>query len=172
MYAVSDLLDTELLTWGKDDTSTANDDVDRDVFDSLVHSHYLENPKRHYTQFLIDKIIEDVENFNIAPSLGKERTAQQYYRAKLYEVITVGDENNKTKLLAKRRRAKKTNPLLIIVPSEQYYDFISKSHISHNHCGRDKLRSIFKNKYFVPSVAVQAYLKLCKSCCEKNRKGL
>ncbi|XP_014487986.1 PREDICTED: KRAB-A domain-containing protein 2-like [Dinoponera quadriceps] len=132
--------------------------------------------KRHdkekplWTRERIEEAITVIEQFKLAPLLKLQRTHKQYYYGKKYDVMEVG---TKKSLILKRKSD--SDPVVQIVPTENFYHILRKTHQSTDHGGRDKMLYSLKSKYLIPTSVVLEFLKLCTVCQSKKkipRKGI
>ncbi|CAF4824259.1 unnamed protein product [Pieris macdunnoughi] len=68
-----------------------------------------------------------------------------------------------------------SDPVVQIIPTEEYYQKILDAHIATGHGRRDKIVHALKDKYVVPIFAVSIFLNLCKTCLSKKslpKKGI
>nr|XP_049695688.1 uncharacterized protein LOC110378636 [Helicoverpa armigera] len=141
--------------------------VDREQFDAELQKYYsglsAENKKTEWTCEKIQNVIQMLEEHNIAKTLGKRSSDKQYYHARKYDTINIGDE----KVLILKRKSH-TDPTVRIVPSSEFYQLIYEAHVETGHGRRDKIISALKDKYVVPIWAINIFLKLCKTCIAKK----
>ncbi|XP_071056140.1 KRAB-A domain-containing protein 2-like [Onthophagus taurus] len=93
-----------------------------------------------------------------------------YYYGKKYDLMEVG--RKKTLIL---KRKSDSDPVVRIVPTEEFYHILRDTHQLTGHGGRDKMLYSLKSKYFIPTSVVLEFLKLCTVCQSKKkfpRKGI
>ncbi|XP_060800680.1 KRAB-A domain-containing protein 2-like [Amyelois transitella] len=116
-------------------------------------------PKKPWTMERILEVIQHVKDNKAAIQLGKRRTSMQYYWGSKYDVSNSDDAEY---LIMKKKDS--DDPIVRVIPIEQYFDLINQFHIELNHCGRDKICQVIKNKYYVQKKAIEIYIALCPVC--------
>lgn len=123
-----------------------------------------------WTRERIEEAITVTEQFKLAPLLKLQRTHKQYYYGTKYDVMEVG---TKKSLILKRKSD--SDPVVKIVPTENFYHILRETHQSTGHGGRDKMLYNLKSKCLIPTSVVLEFLKLCTVCQSKKkfpRKGI
>ncbi|KAL0831850.1 hypothetical protein ABMA28_001380 [Loxostege sticticalis] len=105
--------------------------------------------KPEWTQQRIGEVINYIEEYEAAPRLNVKRNSNHYYYANHYDVMQVGGE----KYLALKRKST-TDPIIKILPSEEYYNALSEIHKNTGHGGRDKMLHTLKSQYYIPTPVV------------------
>ncbi|GFU54123.1 SCAN domain-containing protein 3 [Trichonephila clavipes] len=134
----------------------------------LNKRQYKEKPL--WTRERIEEAIADVEQFKLAPLLKRQRTHKQYYYGKKYDVMEEGTEKY---LILKRKFD--FDPVVKVVPAENFYHILRETHESTGHGGRDKMLYSLKSQYLIPTSVVLEFLKLCTVCQSKktsSKKGI
>ncbi|RVE49092.1 hypothetical protein evm_006213 [Chilo suppressalis] len=141
--------------------------VDRNQFaidlQKYYRGHKEKSKKPEWTYDKIQNVIKLIQEFYAVKALGKKPSRTQYHHARKYDVISVA---NKKVLIIKRKSL--TDPVVQIVPSNEYYKMILDTHLATRHGRRDKIVKTFKNKYVVPKFAIMIFLQLCKTCLNKK----
>ncbi|XP_071053619.1 KRAB-A domain-containing protein 2-like [Onthophagus taurus] len=156
---------------GKNQTQTAFvcEEQFADVIRTILESRDSKE-KPLWTSVRIEEAITAVEQFKLAPVLKIQRTNKQYYYGKKYDLMEVGSK--KTLIL---KRKSDSDPVVRIVPTEEFYHILRDTHQLTGHGGRDKMLYSLKSKYFIPTSVVLEFLKLCTVCQSKKkfpRKGI
>lgn len=126
-------------------------------------AHSKNSKKSEWTEEKINNVIKMIGDFNKAKILGHRPTDKEYYHAKKYDIMTFRDE----KVLIVKRKSQQ-DPVVQIVPSNQYYQRILETHVATGHGRRDKIIYALKDKYMVPVFAINIFLQLCKTCLSKK----
>lgn len=112
--------------------------VDREHFDAELQKYYsglsTKNKKTQWTSEKIQNVIQMIEEYNLAKTLGKRPSDKQYYNAKKYDIMNIGDE----KVLILKRKLH-SDPTIRIVPSAEFYQRIHDAHVETGHGRRDKI---------------------------------
>lgn len=53
--------------------------------------------------------------------------------------------------------------VVVIIPTEEYFDTLLHCHRATGYDGRDKMGFVLKNKFYVPTPAVEQLVQLCKA---------
>jgi len=67
------------------------------------------------------------------------------------------------------KRKSEFDPIVEIVPTENFYHILRETHQSTGHGGRDKMLYSLKSKYLIPTLVVLEFLKLCTVCQSKKK---
>lgn len=116
-----------------------------------------------WTRERLEEATIAVEQFKLAPELKLKRTPKQYYYGKKYDVIEAG---NKKCLILKRKS--NSDPVVKVVPADEFYHILRETHQSTGHGGRIKMICHLKKKYYIPSSVVIEFLKQCSVCQAKR----
>lgn len=119
--------------------------------------------KPEWTRQRIGEVINYIEEYEAAPRLNVKRNSNHYYYANHYDVMQVGGE----KYLALKRKST-TDPIIKILPSEEYYNALSEIHKNTGHGGRDKMLHTLKSQYYIPTPVVISFVKQCVTCQNKK----
>ncbi|XP_028174344.1 uncharacterized protein LOC114362954 [Ostrinia furnacalis] len=124
--------------------------------------------KPEWTRKRISKVISHIEEYEASPRLnvrGNNEYNNQYFYANHYEVMQVSGQ----KYLVFKRKST-GDPIIKILPSEEYYDALLEIHKRTAHGGRDKMLHILKRncQYFIPKPVVVIFVKQCVKC--QNRR--
>lgn len=68
-----------------------------------------------------------------------------------------------------KKRKNPEDPLVIVLPFEDYFGVLWEYHLATDHGGKDRLISCLENKYWIPRVPIEVFLTLCGIC--KARKS-
>lgn len=60
------------------------------------------------------------------------------------------------------KRISVDQPIIYIIPIEQYFNVLLECHRNAGHGGRDKMIFALKNKYNIPRKAIEVFISLCK----------
>lgn len=123
-----------------------------------------EREKPLWTRERIEETVTIIEQFKSAPQLKLHRTHKQYYYGKKYDVMEV---DAKKSLILKRKSD--CDPIVKIVPTDNFYHILMEIHQSTGHGGRDKMLYSLKSKYLIPTSVVLEFLKLCTVCRAKKK---
>ena len=89
----------------------------------------------------------------------KNKTQREYYILRKFEVFDCGRNE---KLIMKR---KPDSPILYVIPLEEIYNVIKKTHIETGHGGRDKMLHSLGKKYAnITREMVDLYKSFCVAC--------
>lgn len=128
------------------------------------YSRHNENSKKlEWTTERIQNVMKLLVEYNLAKSEGRRPTNQQYHHANKYDTI---DIDNQKVLIMKRKH--QSDPIVQIIPTEDYYQRILDAHIATNHGWRDKIVNVLRGKYAVPIFAITIFLTMCKTCLAKK----
>ncbi|XP_049874566.1 KRAB-A domain-containing protein 2-like [Pectinophora gossypiella] len=148
--------------------------VNQDEFTIELQNYYSghnENSKKlQWTNQRIQSVIKLLDEYNTIKSQGKRPTTKHYHHARKYDVMNIG---NQKVLIMKRKDI--SDPVVQIIPTDEYYQKILDAHIATGHGRRDKIVHTLKDKYVVPIFAVSIFLNLCKTCLAKKsfpKKGI
>ncbi|KAL0860130.1 hypothetical protein ABMA27_010437 [Loxostege sticticalis] len=137
------------------------------------YSRHNENSKKlEWTNQRIQSIIKLLDEYSIIKFQGRRPTNKHYHHARKYDVMNIG---NQKVLLVKRKNI--SDPVLQIIPTEEYYEKIFDAHIATGHGRRDKIVYALKDKYVVPIFAYMGFphWPLCKTCLSRKtfpKKGI
>lgn len=129
-----------------------------------------ESVKKPWTRARVLEVITIILEYKTASKTGSKRTFTHYNYGKKYDVIEVGGKN----ILVLKRKTH-DDPLVQILPIDEYYDILTEFHKSTGHGGRDKMIFGLRKKYSIPRPIVEIFVKLCKFCnCKKSlpKKGI
>ncbi|XP_028161150.1 uncharacterized protein LOC114353378 isoform X1 [Ostrinia furnacalis] len=142
--------------------------VNRDDFTIELQNYYSSlnknNKKNEWTNQRIKNVIKLLDEYNTSKSQGGRLTSKHYYHAKKYDVMNIGDQ----KVLIMKRKDT-SDPLVQIIPVEEYYQLILDAHIATGHGRRDKIIHVLRDKYMVPIFAISIFINLCKICLAKKK---
>ncbi|XP_075987272.1 KRAB-A domain-containing protein 2-like isoform X1 [Anticarsia gemmatalis] len=149
-------------------------DVDREQFNIELQKYYSkhnENSKKlKWSRERIQSVIKLLDDFSLAKSEGRRPTNQEYHYTRKYEAVNIG---NQRVLIVKRKHS--SDPVVQIVPTEEFYDRILEAHLATGHGRRDKIVLAFKDKYIILVNAITIFLNLCKTCLPNRsypRRGI
>uniref|UniRef100_A0A2A4K8V1 Integrase catalytic domain-containing protein n=1 Tax=Heliothis virescens TaxID=7102 RepID=A0A2A4K8V1_HELVI len=141
--------------------------VDKDEFFIELQNYYRglnkNSKKLQWTNQRIQNVIKLLEEYNTAKSEGRRPTNQHYYHARKYDVMNIDSQKV---LIIKRKNT--SDPVVQIIPSEEFYQKILDVHIATGHGRRDKIVHALKNKYVVPIFAISIFLNMCRTCLSKK----
>jgi len=135
-----------------------------EIIKTFVNNRH-DKDKPLWTRQRIEDTITAIEQFKLTPLLRLQGTGKQYYYGKKYEVMAVGS----TKILILKRNSD-SDPVVKIVPTEDFFRILRETHQSTGHGGRDKMLHSLKLKYLIPTSVVLEFLKICTIC--QSRKGI
>lgn len=121
--------------------------------------------KKPWTSASIEDAIREILDSN---NPEKKKTSRQYRLTRKYDTMEVGDK----RVLIKKMRSNE-DPIVVIIPVEEFFDILLQYHRATGHGGRDKMLFALKNKFYVPKPAIEIFLSLCKMCnmkkCQQHR---
>ncbi|KAK9878704.1 hypothetical protein WA026_023403 [Henosepilachna vigintioctopunctata] len=140
--------------------------VNQDEFTIELQNYYSghnENSKKsQWTNQRIQSVIKLLDEYNTIKSQGKRPTTKHYHHARKYDVMNIG---NQKVLIMKRKDI--SDPVVQIIPTDEYYQKILDAHIATGHGRRDKIVHTLQDKYVVPMFAVS--ISKCSSFLSKCR---
>lgn len=139
------------------------DDTRRRFEDDIRLLYNGRSKKPEWTRTRICEVISYIEEYNAAPGLNRKRNHNHHFYAHHYDVMLV---SNQKFLIFKRNSI--NDPIVKVLPSEEYYDTLLGIHKSTGHGGRDKMLHTLKSKYFIPTPVVVSFAKLCVTCQNKK----
>lgn len=113
-------------------------------------------------QFVIQKLTEITD--------GTKKTAQHRNLERHYELMSV---SGNVFVIVKRKNL--NDPLIQLVPYENYYEKLLEAHIQSGHGGRDRMLFYLKQKYVISKQSCTIFVSMCKTCTRKRaapRKGI
>lgn len=106
----------------------------------------------------IDSVKSAIEVLrSIDPNVTK--TSKQRSMEKKYSTMVVGNEA----VLIKKRKAN-DDPVVVMLPVEEYFDVLLEFHRKTGHGGRDRMIFALQTTYYVTRTAVEVFVSLCKVC--------
>lgn len=129
----------------------------------LLYNERNKNKKPEWTRQRINEVITYIEGYEAAPRLNMKRNRNHYFYAKHYDVMQVLGQKH---LVQKRKST--DDPIIRILPSEEYYDALSEIHEKTGHGGRDKMIHTLKSQFFIPTPVVATFVKQCVTCQNKK----
>lgn len=117
--------------------------VNQAEFDEKVRIHFKNNCKSNNSlwnlkqEHLAIKVLSGIEN-------GVKKTAQHRHFEKLYELVKIG-----TSVFIVLKRKSVDDPLIYMVPYENYYDKLLEAHLQTGHGGRDRMSYYAKKKWVI-----------------------
>ena len=116
--------------------------------------------KKPWTNSTVEEAIREILDSN---NPEKKKTSRQYGLTKKYDTMEVGEK----RVLIKKRKSNE-DPVVVIIPVEEYFDTLLQYHRATGHGGRDKMLFALKNKFYIPRPAVEMFVSLCRMCNTKK----
>nr|XP_022909519.1 uncharacterized protein LOC111420713 [Onthophagus taurus] len=116
--------------------------------------------KKPWTKATVEEAIREILDAN---NPEKKKTSRQYGLTRKYDTMEIGE----TRVLIKKRRSNE-DPVVVMIPVEEYFDRLLQCHRATGHGGRYKMLFELKNKFYIPRPAVEMFVSLCKMCNTKK----
>nr|XP_022905082.1 KRAB-A domain-containing protein 2-like [Onthophagus taurus] len=116
--------------------------------------------KKPWTKATVEEVIREILDAN---NPEKKKTSRQYGLTRKYDTMEIGE----TRVLIKKRRSNE-DPVVVMIPVEEYFDRLIQCHRATGHGGRDKMLFELKNKFYISRPAVEMFVSLCKMCNTKK----
>lgn len=125
--------------------------------------------KKPWTAERVLEVMNNLRKARVTVSLNQPKTSMDYYWLSKYDIMKMDNEEF---LIFKRKTLK--DPIIRIVPRNQYFTILEEVHISCGHGGRDKMTQAIKSKFYIPKKAVEIFVSHCPTCETKKqlRKGI
>ncbi|XP_048000971.1 uncharacterized protein LOC125237817 isoform X3 [Leguminivora glycinivorella] len=125
--------------------------------------------KKPWTAEKVSEVMNNIRKARATIRANQPRASMDYYWLSKYDIMKVGDEEF---LIFKRKTL--NDPIIRIIPRNEYFSYLDEIHKSCNHGGRDKMTQVIKSKYYITKKAIEIYIAHCPTCTTKKqlRKGI
>lgn len=141
--------------------------VNREEFETQLKAKYEGKPGSNRSVWNRETL-ENVKKILSEPENKTKKKTYHWFRN--YDLLKIGES---TSVILKR--SNESEPIVYMVATEDYYDKLLEAHVQTGHGGRDKILYYLKEKFRIPKVASEIFVKCCQTCNRKRaapKKGV
>lgn len=112
-----------------------------------------------------ERVKETVNKIVSMRATTEKKTSCYYHLVKKFDIMEVDEE-----MVLIQKRNTLADPIVRIVPVEDFFEILHQIHKNTGHGGRDRMMERIKLNYYIPRSAVETFIKLCSVCCLKKQK--